>query len=55
VSTISIFRLFAKTAVINQMDTTGAHINGTSTPKDKSGDYSKEELAAILKFGAQNM
>lgn len=41
--------------VINQMDTTGAHINGTSTPKEKSGDFSKEELAAILKFGAQNL
>jgi len=41
--------------VINQMDTTGAHINGTSTPKEKSGDFSKEELSAILKFGAQNM
>lgn len=42
-------------AVINQMDTTGAHINGTATPKDKSGEFSKEELSAILKFGAQNM
>jgi len=37
------------------MDTTGAHINGTSTPKEKSGDFSKEELSTILKFGAQNM
>lgn len=42
-------------AVINQMDTTGAHINGTTTPKEKSNDISKEELSAILKFGAQNM
>ena len=37
------------------MDTTGAHINGTSAPKEKSGDLSREELSAILKFGAQNM
>lgn len=37
------------------MDTTGAHINGTSTPKEKTGEFSKEELSAILKFGAQNL
>lgn len=37
------------------MDTTGAHINGTTTPKEKSNEFSKEELSAILKFGAQNM
>lgn len=37
------------------MDTTGAHINGNATPKDKSGDFSREELSAILKFGAQNL
>jgi chromodomain-helicase-DNA-binding protein 1 len=37
------------------MDTTGAHINGTSTPKEKNGEFSKEELSAILKFGAQNL
>jgi chromodomain-helicase-DNA-binding protein 1 len=41
--------------VINQMDTTGAHINGASAPKEKTGDFSKDELAAILKFGAQNI
>lgn len=34
------------------MDTTGAHINGSATPK---GEFSKDELSAILKFGAQNM
>jgi chromodomain-helicase-DNA-binding protein 1 len=38
--------------VINQIDTTGSHINGT---KEKSGDFTREELSAILKFGAQNM
>jgi chromodomain-helicase-DNA-binding protein 1 len=37
------------------MDTTGAHINGNVAPKEKSGEFSKEELSAILKFGAQNM
>jgi chromodomain-helicase-DNA-binding protein 1 len=37
------------------MDTTGAHINGPTAPKEKSGDFSKEELSAILKFGAQNI
>ncbi|CAD6582432.1 MAG: hypothetical protein TREMPRED_003281 [Tremellales sp. Tagirdzhanova-0007] len=46
---------YASTSFINQMDTTGAHINGTSTPKEKSGDFSKDELSAILKFGAQNI
>ena len=45
----------AYTAVINQMDTTGAHINGTATPKEKSTEFSKDELAAMLKFGAQNI
>ncbi len=49
------FNFLLMQLVINQMDTTGAHINGTSTPKEKSGDFSKEELSAILKFGAQNM
>jgi chromodomain-helicase-DNA-binding protein 1 len=43
----------AEMIVINQMDTTGAHINGN--PKEKSADFSKEELSAILKFGAQSM
>lgn len=37
------------------MDTTGAHINGTATPKEKGSEFSKDELAAMLKFGAQNM
>ena len=37
------------------MDTTGAHINGQATPKDKSAEFSKDELSAILKFGAQNL
>ncbi|KAL7419150.1 ATP-dependent DNA helicase Hrp3 [Cryptotrichosporon argae] len=48
-------KMILEYAIINQMDTTGAHINGTSTPKDKNGDFSKDELAAILKFGARSM
>jgi chromodomain-helicase-DNA-binding protein 1 len=42
-------------AVINQIDTTGSHINGNGAAKEKNGDFSKDELSAILKFGAQNM
>lgn len=43
-------------SVINQIDTTGSHINGNSKDnKDKAGEFSKDELSAILKFGAQNM
>ncbi|KAK8853315.1 hypothetical protein IAR55_004019 [Kwoniella newhampshirensis] len=48
-------KMILEYAIINQMDTTGAHINGTATPKEKNGDFSREELSAILKFGAQNM
>jgi chromodomain-helicase-DNA-binding protein 1 len=47
--------LLELTPVINQTDTSGSHINGTSTPKEKNGDLSKEELAAILKFGAKTL
>lgn len=43
------------TLVINQIDTTGSHINGNPAAKDKSSDFSRDELSAILKFGAQNM
>ena len=48
-------KMILEYAIINQMDTTGGHINGTSTPKEKNGDFSKEELSVILKFGAQSM
>ncbi|WWC72124.1 uncharacterized protein I206_106084 [Kwoniella pini CBS 10737] len=48
-------KMILEYAIINQMDTTGAHINGNGAPKEKNGDFSKEELSAILKFGAQNM
>ncbi|GMK59395.1 hypothetical protein CspeluHIS016_0800010, partial [Cutaneotrichosporon spelunceum] len=48
-------KMILEYAIINQTDTSGGHINGTSTPKEKNGDFSKEELAAILKFGARSM
>lgn len=48
-------KMILEYAIINQTDTSGAHINGTSTPKDKNGEFSKEELATILKFGAKSM
>jgi chromodomain-helicase-DNA-binding protein 1 len=48
-------KMILEYAIINQMDTTGAHINGNATPKDKGGEFSRDELSAILKFGAQNL
>jgi chromodomain-helicase-DNA-binding protein 1 len=48
-------KMILEFAIINQTDTSGSHINGTSTPKEKSGDFSKEELSAILKFGAKTL
>ena len=42
--------------VINQMDTSQAHLSSrpTSTP-NKPDNLSKEELTAVLKYGAQKM
>jgi len=40
--------------VINQMDTSGANFNPKNVTKP-TPDFSKEELSAILKYGAQNM
>ena len=44
-------------AVINQMDTSQAHLSSKATTKDasKPNDLSKEELHAVLKYGAQKM
>jgi hypothetical protein len=39
--------------VINQLDTTQSHLG--PKPASAKPDFSKEELSAILKFGAQNM
>lgn len=39
--------------VINQLDTTQSHLG--PKPASAKADFSKEELSAILKFGAQNM
>ncbi|CAE6414800.1 unnamed protein product [Rhizoctonia solani] len=40
-------------AIINQLDTTQSHLG--PKPATAKADFSKEELSAILKFGAQNM
>ncbi|QRW21501.1 chromodomain-helicase-DNA-binding protein 1 [Rhizoctonia solani] len=40
-------------AIINQLDTTQSHLG--PKPSAAKADFSKEELSAILKFGAQNM
>ena len=46
-------------AVINQMDTSQAHLSSkaTSVSKDtsKPDNLSKDELTAVLKYGAQKM
>jgi len=45
--------------VINQMDTSQAHLSSKGGPsiKDngKASDLSKDELQAVLKYGAQKM
>lgn len=44
-------------AVINQMDTSQAHLSSKAQGKDphKPDNLSKEELTAVLKYGAQKM
>ncbi len=41
-------------AIINQMDTSGAHF-APKAPTKPAAEFSKDELSAILKYGAQNM
>lgn len=43
--------------VINQMDTSQAHLGSKAPPKDthKPDNLSKDELHAVLKYGAQKM
>ncbi|KAG8929248.1 hypothetical protein FRC00_001510 [Tulasnella sp. 408] len=41
-------------AIINQMDTSGASF-APKAPSKASAEFSKDELSAILKYGAQNM
>lgn len=43
--------------VINQMDTSQAHLSSKATAKDpsKPDNLSKDELTAVLKYGAQKM
>ena len=46
------------TTVINQMDTSQAHLSGkTGNGKDvtKPDNLSREELTAVLKYGAQKL
>ncbi|KAG5654408.1 hypothetical protein H0H81_003232 [Sphagnurus paluster] len=44
-------------AIINQMDTSQAHLSSKAQPKDahKPDNLSKDELTAVLKYGAQKM
>ncbi|KAJ7217880.1 SNF2 family N-terminal domain-containing protein [Mycena pura] len=44
-------------AIINQLDTSQAHLSSKATQKDphKPDNLSKEELTAVLKYGAQKM
>ncbi|GLB37603.1 putative DUF4208 [Lyophyllum shimeji] len=44
-------------AIINQMDTSQAHLSSKAAPKDphKPENLSKDELHAVLKYGAQKM
>lgn len=42
-------------AIINQVDTSGKNIGQPKSAKQQPDNFSKEELSAILKFGAQNM
>jgi hypothetical protein len=49
---------FAVLLVINQMDTSQAHLSGkSSNGKDvtKPDNLSREELTAVLKYGAQKL
>ena len=54
-----IFHVCHPHAVINQMDTSQAHLSSKagSSVKDpsKPNDLSKDELHAVLKYGAQKM
>jgi len=44
-------------AVINQMDTSQAHLSSKAQIKEvqKADNLSKDELTAVLKYGAQKM
>lgn len=50
---------YMRRPVINQMDTSQAHLSskGNTSMKDngKASDLSKDELQAVLKYGAQKM
>ena len=42
-------------AIINQVDTSGSSLGPRSAAAPKPENFSKDELSAILKFGAQNI
>lgn len=48
-------KMILEYAIINQMDTSGAYLSGKSAISKPNDNFSKDELDAILKFGAQNM
>lgn len=48
-------KMILEYAIINQMDTSGAYLGEKSAVSKPNDNFSKDELDAILKFGAQNM
>jgi chromodomain-helicase-DNA-binding protein 1 len=48
-------KMILEYAIINQMDTSGAYLSGKAAISKPNDNFSKDELDAILKFGAQNM
>jgi chromodomain-helicase-DNA-binding protein 1 len=48
-------KMILEYAIINQMDTSGANLGGQSAITKPNENFSKDELDAILKFGAMNM
>ncbi len=48
-------KMILEYAIINQMDTTGTNVGAKSGTSKPSEGFSKDELAQILKFGAQSM
>ncbi|KAI8453674.1 SNF2 family N-terminal domain-containing protein, partial [Phakopsora pachyrhizi] len=47
-------KMILEYAIINQMDTSGKHVGRKEPPKSEP-NYNKEDLSAILKFGAANL
>lgn len=47
--------LILLSSVINQMDTSQAHLGAKAKDAIKPDNLSKDELTAVLKYGAQKM